>query len=52
MNHNGSLEMAKKLIDVAADCGADYVKFQTFNTENLILKKLKKLIIKKVNSKR
>ena len=42
VNHNGSLEMAKKLIDVAADCGADYVKFQTFNTENLILKKTEK----------
>ena len=42
VNHNGSLEMAKKLIDVAADCGADFVKFQTFNTENLILKKTEK----------
>ena len=42
VNHNGSLEMAKNLIDVAADCGADFVKFQTFNTENLILKKTEK----------
>lgn len=28
INHNGSLDVAKKLIDVAADCGLDYVKFQ------------------------
>jgi len=30
VNHNGSLETAKKLVDMAADCGADAVKFQTF----------------------
>ena len=29
VNHNGSIEMAKKLIDAACDCGVDYVKFQT-----------------------
>ncbi len=39
VNHNGSLEMAKKLIDVAADAGVDYVKFQTFNTDKLVSKK-------------
>ncbi len=36
VNHNGDLETAKKLISVAADCGADFVKFQTFKTENLV----------------
>ena len=30
VNHNGDLAIAKQLIDVAADCGADMVKFQTF----------------------
>lgn len=30
INHNGSLEIAKKLVDMAKDCGADAVKFQTF----------------------
>ena len=30
VNHNGSLEIARKLIDVAKECGADAVKFQTF----------------------
>ena len=32
VNHNGNIELAKKLIDVAAVAGADYVKFQTFKT--------------------
>lgn len=35
VNHNGSIDTAKKLIDVAVDSGADSVKFQTFKTENL-----------------
>ncbi len=38
VNHNGSIELAKRLIDVAADAGADAVKFQTFKTENLVSK--------------
>lgn len=42
VNHNGSIEIAKQLIDVAADAGADYVKFQTFKTENLVSKTAKK----------
>ena len=33
VNHNGSIDMAKKLIDAAAAAGADAVKFQTFKTE-------------------
>jgi N,N'-diacetyllegionaminate synthase len=36
VNHNGSIETAKKLIDVASDAGVDYVKFQTFKAENLV----------------
>jgi N,N'-diacetyllegionaminate synthase len=39
VNHNGSIDLAKKLIDAAAAAGADYVKFQTFKTENLVDKK-------------
>lgn len=38
-NHNGSLKQAKKLIDVAAEAGADAVKFQTFKAEKLYSKK-------------
>ena len=36
VNHNGSLDMACKLIDVAAEAGADAVKFQTFKAERMI----------------
>jgi len=38
VNHNGSIEMAKQLIDVAAAAGADAVKFQTFKAERSISK--------------
>lgn len=41
VNHNGSIEFAKQLIDAAADAGVDYVKFQTFKTENLVSKSAK-----------
>ena len=30
VNHNGSLDLARQLIDAAAEAGVDYVKFQTF----------------------
>ena len=36
VNHNGSIELAKKLIDIAAEAGADFVKFQTFKAEILV----------------
>lgn len=36
VNHNGSLDTAKKLIKVAAEAGADFVKFQTFKSEKLV----------------
>lgn len=36
VNHNGKLELAKKLVDVAKEAGADAVKFQTFKSENLV----------------
>lgn len=42
VNHNGSLELAKKLIDVAVEAKADAVKFQTFKTENLVCKDTQK----------
>ena len=36
VNHNGDIGTAKRLIDVASDAGADYVKFQTFKAERLV----------------
>jgi N,N'-diacetyllegionaminate synthase len=36
VNHNGELAMAKRLIDVAAEAGADLVKFQTFSADRLV----------------
>jgi N,N'-diacetyllegionaminate synthase len=36
VNHNGDAEMAHRLVDVAADAGADAVKFQTFDPERLV----------------
>ncbi|NBT42803.1 MAG: hypothetical protein EBT20_20520 [Alphaproteobacteria bacterium] len=36
VNHNGDIEIAKKLVDVAADAGVDAVKFQTFNPKELV----------------
>lgn len=35
VNHNGSLDLALGLVDAAADCGADIVKFQTFDAHEL-----------------
>ncbi len=42
VNHNGSLELAKKLIDVAVEAGADAVKFQTFKADKLVSKHAQK----------
>lgn len=42
VNHNGSLEIAKALIDVAAGAGADAVKFQTFKADRLVSKTAQK----------
>lgn len=36
VNHNGSIKLAKKMIDKAKEAGADYVKFQTFVPEKLV----------------
>lgn len=42
VNHNGDMEIAKQLVDAAVFAGADAVKFQTFKTENLVCKDVKK----------
>lgn len=38
VNHNGSIELAKQLVDKAVETGVDYIKFQTFKTEKLVAK--------------
>ena len=42
VNHNGDLEMGRRLVDAAAAAGADAVKFQTFRAERLIIRKAPK----------
>lgn len=42
VNHNGSIDVAKKLIDEASNAGADAVKFQTFKAKDLVSKKAQK----------
>jgi len=47
VNHNGSIELAKRLIDVALSAGANAVKFQTFKAENLVSKNTQKAAYQK-----
>ena len=42
VNHNGDMDLAKQLIDVAAEAGADIVKFQSFKAEELVSKSARK----------
>lgn len=42
VNHNGSLALAKRLVDVAVDAGADAVKFQTFKADKLVSRNAQK----------
>lgn len=38
VNHNGDMNIARRLVDVAVECGVDIIKFQTFKAENLVTK--------------
>lgn len=49
VNHNGDLNQALGLINVAAEAGADYVKFQTFKAENIVNPDAKKAEYQKNN---
>lgn len=42
VNHNGNIEIAKQMVDVAFMAGADAVKFQTFKAENLVCRNARK----------
>ena len=50
VNHNGDLQLAKKLIDKAAEAGADYVKFQSFKAEKLVSQKAQRAKYQKANT--
>jgi len=50
VNHNGDIQLAKKLIDAAADAGVDYVKFQTFNSKQLVSRNAQKATYQKENT--
>jgi N,N'-diacetyllegionaminate synthase len=42
VNHNGDMDLARRLVDVAADAGADLVKFQTFSADRLVTRSAEK----------
>ena len=51
VNHNGDINIAKRLIDAAAEAGADYVKFQTFKANKVVSKEAKKADYQTKNTK-
>ena len=51
VNHNGSLDLAKKLVDVAKSCDCDAIKFQTFIAKNVVSKFAKKAQYQITNTK-
>ena len=51
VNHNGDLQLAKRLIDAACNAGVDYVKFQTFKSEKLVSKTAQKASYQIQNTK-
>lgn len=51
VNHNGDIEIAKKLIDVAAGAGADYIKFQTFTADSLVTENAGMASYQKINTR-
>ena len=50
VNHNGSIDLAKKLVDEACSAGADAVKFQTFKATNLATKNSQKAVYQKITT--
>ena len=49
VNHNGSMVIARKLVDAAVEAGVDIIKFQTFKAEKLVSKEAKKAEYQKSN---
>ena len=49
VNHNGSIDLAKQLVDKAVEAGVDFIKFQTFKAANLVTKKARQAEYQKNN---
>ncbi len=49
VNHNGSIDIAKQLVDKAVEAGVDIIKFQTFKAEKLVSKSAKQAEYQKKN---
>ena len=49
VNHNGDINLAKRLVDMALNAGADIVKFQSFKARNLAIEAAEKAEYQKVN---
>jgi N,N'-diacetyllegionaminate synthase len=52
VNHNGKVDLAKKLISKAANLGADFIKFQTYKTEDIVISKSALAFYQKKNLKK
>lgn len=50
VNHNGSMDIARQLIDAAVDAGVDIIKFQTFKADRLVSKDAKKAAYQQQNT--
>ena len=50
VNHNGDLDVALRMIDAAADAGADLVKFQTFSAERLVVRDARKAAYQEIQT--
>ena len=51
VNHNGRMNLARKLVDVASTAGADFIKFQAFKSKNLVTRNLDKANYQKKNGR-
>ena len=52
VNHNGDIKVAKRLVDMAFNAGADIVKFQSFKARNLASEVAEKADYQKVNTEK
>jgi len=52
VNHNGKLNLALKLVDAAANAGADAIKFQTFHAEDVVVATEKMVLYQKKNTQK